>query len=51
MVFREQVYSVLIVSSAQRFNDAITPNHIEKQAMDRCVPRREIALGILKTYT
>lgn len=25
--------------------------HIEKQAMDRCVSRREIALGIIKTYT
>lgn len=26
-------------------------HHIEKQAMDRCVSRREIALGIIKTYT
>ncbi len=25
--------------------------HIEKQAMDRCVSRREIALGIIQTYT
>lgn len=25
-------------------------HHIEKQAMDRCVSRREIALGIIKTY-
>lgn len=25
--------------------------HIEKQAMDRCVSRREIALGIIKTYS
>lgn len=25
--------------------------HIEKQAMDRCVSRKEIALGIIKTYT
>jgi len=25
--------------------------HIEKQAMDRCVSRQEIALGIIKTYT
>ena len=24
--------------------------HIEKQAMDRCTSRREIALGIIKTY-
>ena len=24
--------------------------HIEKQAMDRCTTRREIALGIIKTY-
>ena len=26
-------------------------HHIEKQAMDRCVPKREIALGIIKTYS
>lgn len=26
-------------------------HHIEKQAMDRCVSRREIAAGIVKTYT
>ncbi|MDO5153011.1 MAG: ANTAR domain-containing protein [Eubacteriales bacterium] len=26
-------------------------HHIEKQAMDRCVSRREIALGIIKTYS
>lgn len=25
--------------------------HIEKQAMDRCVSRKEIALGIIKTYS
>ncbi len=25
--------------------------HIEKQAMDRCTSRKEIALGIIKTYT
>lgn len=25
--------------------------HIEKQAMDRCVSKKEIALGIIKTYT
>lgn len=25
--------------------------HIEKQAMDRCVSRREIAMGIIKTYS
>lgn len=26
-------------------------HHIEKQAMDRCTSKKEIALGILKTYT
>lgn len=26
-------------------------HHIEKQAMDRCVSRKEIALGLIKTYT
>lgn len=26
-------------------------HHIEKQAMDRCCSKREIALGIIKTYT
>ena len=25
--------------------------HIEKQAMDRCTSRKEVALGIIKTYT
>ena len=25
--------------------------HIEKQAMDRCISRKEVALGIIKTYT
>ena len=25
--------------------------YIEKQAMDRCVSRREIAMGIIKTYS
>ena len=31
--------------------EAEAHRHIEKQAMDRCVNRREIALGIIKTYT
>ena len=26
-------------------------HHIEKQAMDRCCSKKEIALGIIKTYT
>ena len=26
-------------------------HHIEKQAMDRCVSRKELALGLIKTYT
>lgn len=26
-------------------------HHIEKQAMNRCCPRKEIALGIIKTYS
>ena len=26
-------------------------HHIEKQAMDRCVSKKEIALGIIKTYS
>lgn len=26
-------------------------HHIEKQAMDRCISRREVALGIIRTYT
>ena len=26
-------------------------HYIEKQAMDRCVSRREIAMGIIKIYT
>lgn len=31
--------------------EADAHHYIEKQAMDRCVSRREIALGIIKTYS
>ena len=34
-----------------KMNEADAHYHIEKQAMDRCVSRREIALGIIRTYT
>ena len=30
--------------------EAQAHRYIEKQAMDRCTTRREIALGIIKTY-
>ena len=30
--------------------EADAHHYIEKQAMDRCISRREIALGIIKTY-
>lgn len=33
-----------------KMTEAEAHRHIEKQAMDRCVSRREIALGIMKTY-
>ena len=34
-----------------KMTEADAHRYIEKQAMDRCVPRREIALGIVKTYS
>ncbi len=34
-----------------RMTEAEAHRHIEKQAMDRCVSRRDIALGIIKTYS
>ncbi|MDD5864437.1 MAG: ANTAR domain-containing protein [Firmicutes bacterium] len=33
-----------------KMTEAEAHRHIEKQAMDRCVSKREIALGIIKTY-
>ena len=33
-----------------KMNEAEAHRHIEKQAMDRCISKREIALGIIKTY-
>ncbi len=39
---------LLIENLSMTENDA--HRHIEKQAMDRCVSRREIALGIIQTY-
>lgn len=32
-------------------NESDAHRYIEKQAMDRCVPRREIALNIIRTYS
>ena len=34
-----------------KMTEADAHRHIEKQAMDRCASRRDIALGIIKTYT
>lgn len=34
-----------------KMTEAEAHHHIEKQAMDRCVSRKEIAQGIIKTYT
>ena len=34
-----------------KMNEADAHRHIEKQAMDRCTSKKEIALGIIKTYT
>ncbi len=34
-----------------KMTEADAHRHIEKQAMDRCISRRDIALGIIKTYT
>lgn len=33
-----------------KMTEADAHHHIEKQAMDRCVSRKEIALGIISTY-
>lgn len=33
-----------------KMNEADAHRHIEKQAMDRCTSKKEIALGIIKTY-
>ena len=33
-----------------KMTEAEAHHHIEKQAMDRCVSKKEIALGIMKTY-
>ena len=33
-----------------KMTEAEAHRHIEKQAMDRCTTRREISLGIIKTY-
>ncbi len=33
-----------------KMTEADAHRHIEKQAMDRCVSKREIAMGIIKTY-
>lgn len=34
-----------------KMNESDAHRHIEKQAMDRCTSKKEIALGIIKTYT
>lgn len=34
-----------------KMTEAEAHHHIERQAMDRCVSKREIALGIIKTYS
>lgn len=34
-----------------KMNEADAHRHIEKQAMNRCTSKKEIALGIIKTYT
>ena len=34
-----------------KMTEAEAHRHIEKQAMDRCTSKREIALGIIKTYS
>ncbi len=34
-----------------KMTEAEAHHHIEKQAMDRCLSKKEIALGIIKTYS
>ena len=54
----EKIKEIRLVNRAKwllieqlNMTEAEAHRHIEKQAMDRCVNRREIALGIIKTYT
>lgn len=54
----EKMEEIRIVNRAKwilieqlKMNEADAHRHIEKQAMDRCASKKEIALGIIKTYT
>lgn len=53
----EKIKEIRLVNRAKwllieqlKMTEAEAHRHIEKQAMDRCTTRREIALGIIKTY-
>lgn len=39
-----------ILIEQMKMTEAEAHHHIERQAMDRCVSKRDIALGIIKTY-
>ena len=54
---QEKMADIRVVNRAKwllieqlKMNEAEAHRHIEKQAMDRCISKREIALGIIKTY-
>ena len=40
-----------ILISELKMTEADSHRYIEKQAMDRCVSKREIAEGIIRTYS
>lgn len=58
LTLEEKMSEIRIVNRAKwaliescKMTEADAHRYIEKQAMDRCVTRREIAEGILQTYT
>lgn len=56
--FEEKMEEIRLVNRAKwilieqlKMTEAEAHRHIEKQAMDRCTSKRDIALGIIKTYS
>ena len=58
---RKALYTTLLISGKLnshlaeieqlKMTEAEAHRHIEKQAMDRCCSKKEISLGIIKTYS
>ena len=58
MSMEEKMEEIRLVNRAKwllidnlKMTEADAHRYIEKQAMDRCVSRREISLNIIKTYS